>query len=239
VAARKFLESVGIPLNKKPINLKDDEIVRIVEGMKVFKRFRSPDANCLSTLGSDFIKAGIEREFNPDFIVVGTQNPSSYSGHPFKVEVAIAYGGKIPKRTVGLLYRFANKIPLLYDEASDVSWKIIHTMINWRNYGVDINEDPIAVFVYLYSTRIPYKTVGKEYIADRSEIEREILSAMRSVCRKLRSYLLEKQKAERKEKRLGLYSKYLSRIAKYSTELARKEVEPDIAPLLRRIERTH
>jgi DNA topoisomerase-6 subunit B len=64
-------------------------------------------------------------------VAVHQRKPATYAGHPFIVEVGIAYGGEIPKKGGFLIYRFANKIPLLYDEASDVSVKVIDDM-NWR-----------------------------------------------------------------------------------------------------------
>jgi DNA topoisomerase-6 subunit B len=236
VVVNNFLKKAGIPPSKDPKTLNRHEIVTIVQKMRSFYGFRKPRADCLSSLGEDFIIAGIQREYNPEFVTVVMQPPSSYSGHPFIVEVAVAYGGNIPSRTGGLLYRFTNKIPLLYDEGSDVAWKVMRTLINWKNYKVNIEEDPIAVFVYLFSTKIPYKTVGKECVADRPEIEREMLSALRKACRRLRAYLSRKGKAERKRKKLEIFSKYLSQIARFSTSLAGKEREPDVTPLLRELE---
>ena len=81
------------------------------------------------------MKTGILKELKPEFIAVSQRKPSTYAGHPFIVETAIAYGGDIPKKDDIVVYRFANKIPLLYDEASDVSVRVIRS-INWRRYKV-------------------------------------------------------------------------------------------------------
>ena len=76
------------------------------------------------------------------------------------------------------MYRFANRIPLLYDEGSDVVLKVAND-IDWKRYSV--NPDPPLVIVsHICSTRIPYKTVGKENVADRQEIERELRLAYSS-----------------------------------------------------------
>jgi DNA topoisomerase-6 subunit B len=58
-----------------------------------------------------------------------------------------------------VIYRFANRIPLLYDEASDVSYRVI-TGMNWRRYKAS-PDMPIAVVVHICSTKVPYKTVGR------------------------------------------------------------------------------
>jgi len=146
------------------------------------------------------------------------------------VETAIAYGGNVPKKGDIVLYRFANRIPLLYDEASDVSWRIIKA-INWRRYKVT-PDMPVAILVHLCSTKVPYKTVGKEFIADRPEVKNEILNGIREAARQLKRFLSKREYTEKERKRLATFSKYLPKIAKFSTELAGKEKEPDIRKLL-------
>ncbi|UCH31953.1 MAG: DNA topoisomerase VI subunit B [Candidatus Bathyarchaeota archaeon] len=228
--AYKFLEFAAIPRGKNPKRLGPGEVVKLVQMMKRFEEFRSPSASCLSPLGEELLKAGILKELKPEFIAVCQRKPSTYAGHPFIIETAIAYGGSIPKKTDFVLYRFANRIPLLYDEASDVSFRVIKSM-NWRRYKAS-PDMPIAVLVHICSTKIPYKTVGKEFIADRPEVKREILNGIREAARKLRRYLSKQEHVEKEKRRLSVFSKYLPKIAKFSTELAGKERQPDIQKLL-------
>ena len=204
--------------------------------MKSYGDFLPPDAACLSPLGEDLLGAGIRKELKPEFIYVAQRNPSAYSGFPFIVEVGIAYGGDIPAFSGITLYRFANKIPLLYDEASDIARKVINDGINWRYYKITPNL-PIAVISHICSTKVPYKTVGKEFIADRPEIEREIKAAIKTVARHLRIFLSRKNRIEYERKRIDLFATYLPQVAKFSTELAGKRKMPNIDPLLRSIRR--
>lgn len=232
--AKRFLEYVGMNPKTSPSKLTSEDIVKLANAMKNYNDFLPPDASCLSPLGEELLKAGIKKELNPEFIAVHQRKPAAYSGFPFIVEVGIAYGGKIPATGGIILYRFANKIPLLFDEASDVSWKVVNTMIDWKRYKVT-HESPIAIFVHLCSTKIPYKTVGKEFIADRPEVEREILNALREVGRRLSLFLSKKEHLEKERKRLDVFSKYLPKMASFSTKLAKREKEPDIKPLLRKV----
>jgi DNA topoisomerase-6 subunit B len=157
--------------------------------------------------------------------------PSAYSGFPFVAELALAYGGKFLENRIKL-YRFANRIPLLYDEASDVSWKVINEEIDWRRYRIP-QEAPIAVIVNISSTRIPYKTVGKEYLADRPELERELKNAIREALRKLSAYLSRRTSEEHEKRKINLYMKYLPLIANFSKELAKKSRPPNYKRLLK------
>jgi len=228
--SQQFLKFAGMDEKKDPRKLQPEEIVKLVRMIKKFQGFRSPDASCLSPLGEDLLKAGILKELEPEFIAVCQRKPSTYSGHPFIVETAIAYGGKVPNKGDIVLYRFANRIPLLYDEASDVSWGIIKS-INWRKYKVT-PDMPVVILVHLCSTKVPYKTVGKELIADRPEVKAEILNGIREVARQLQHYMSKREYREKERKRLATFSKYLPKIAKFSTELSGKEKEPDIRRLL-------
>ncbi len=232
--ARSFIEYSGLGPKRKPNMLSSQEVVMLVNFMKKFEQFLPPDASCLSPLGEELLETGMNKELRPEFVAVHKRPPASYSGFPFIVEVGIAYGGGVPRDNKITLLRFANKIPLLFDEASDVSWKVIHDLIDWRRYKVSF-EMPVAVVVHLCSTKVPYKTVGKEFIADRPEIEHEILCAIREVARKLSTFLSKRQYIELERKRLNIFIKYLPKLADFSTRLSELKKEPDIKPLLKKV----
>ena len=235
ITAQKFLEFAGIPQSKSPKKLAHEEIVRLMQNLKKYKDFLPPDASCLSPLGEDLLKAGIQKELKPEYLVVHQRKPSTYAGHPFIVELAMAYGGDVPKRGTFVIYRFANKIPLLYDEASDVSYRVISAM-NWRRYKVS-PEMPIAIVIHICSTKVPYKTVGKEFISDRPEVRREEANAMREVARQLQHFLARQEHVHNEKKRLGIFSKYLPKIAEFSTTLAGETRKPDIEKLLKSVQK--
>jgi len=238
--AYKFLRFARINPRKDPKSLKPDEIVKIVNAMRRFNDFLPPDASCLSPIGPSLLEKGIVKELKPEFVVAVQRKPSAYSGHPFIVEAAIAYGGNIssPKSGEINLFRYANKIPLLYDTHSDVSMKVIRS-IKWNRYKIDISSQ-IAIFVHIVSTKVPYKTVGKEYIADRPEIAYEIEWALKTCARKLKLYLTKKERRAAIKKKINILERYLPKIAEFATELAGKPTPPDVSRLFRgfaRIER--
>jgi DNA topoisomerase-6 subunit B len=235
ITAQKFLEFSGLSPLKNPKKLGHEEIVRLMQMLKKFKDFLPPDASCLSPLGEELLKAGIIKELNPEYLVVHQRRPSTYAGHPFIVEVGIAYGGDVPKIGRFVIYRFANKIPLLYDEASDVSFRVINSM-NWRRYRVS-PDMPIAIVVHICSTKVPYKTVGKEFIADRVEVRREVANELREVARQLGHFMTRREHVDKEKKRLGVFAKYLPRIAEFSAALAGKEKLPDIEKLLKSVQK--
>jgi DNA topoisomerase VI subunit B len=129
------------------------------------------------------------------------------------------------------LFRYANRIPLLYDESSDVSFKILNEEVDWKRYHVP-QDAPVAVITHICSTKIPYKTVGKEYIADRPEIERDIKNAAREALRRLGVFLSKKGSMEAVQRKMNIYGKYLPLIAQFATELADEKKTPNYRKLI-------
>lgn len=228
--AKKFLDFAKIDSKKKIGTLSNEEIVALADAMQRYPTFLAPDASCLSPLGEKLLEAGIKQVFNPEFVATVQRPPSAYSGFPFVVEMGMAYGGDIKIDSMSL-YRFANRIPLLYDEGSDVAMKVMEE-VDWPRYRVG-HESPLIIVSHICSTRVPYKTVGKEYIADRPEIEYELRNGIRFLARKLAAFLSKKGHLEMQKKRAGIYSKYLPMLAQFSTELAKAKKEPNYKTLLK------
>ncbi|OHE56275.1 MAG: DNA topoisomerase VI subunit B [Thaumarchaeota archaeon RBG_16_49_8] len=228
--ARRFLEFSGFDANMNPKSMETLQAVSLVEALHKYDNFLKPDASCLSPIGKDILKKGIEKELKPEFIAISVRPPSAYSGFPFIVEVGIAYGGKVLPQGLSLL-RFANRIPLLYDEGSDISFRILDQDIDWRHYKVR-TEAPLGVITHVCSTKVPYKTVGKEYLADRPEIERELKNALRDALRQLQTYLSRQGSMAAVQRKIGIYSKYLPLIAQFVTDLSGAKNLPKYQQLL-------
>lgn len=229
--AEKFLKFAGFQPSAKPKSLSNEDTVKFVNALHQFDEFLAPDASCLSPLGEEIMQAGIMKELSPEFVAMCVRPPSAYSGFPFIVEVGLAYGGKNIQPGIKLL-RFANRIPLLYDEANDVAFKMINEEIDWKRYKIP-QDAPIAIITHVCSTKVPYKTVGKEYLADRPELERELKNAIREVLRKLSTYVSKKGTMEFQKKRFNIYAKYLPLIAKFSTDLSGNKKSPEFRKLLK------
>ena len=230
ISTDKILEAAEIPKDKNITELSDEEISKLMETIKDFaqtagytslidamrkiKDFRPPSADALSVIGEDLIELGLKATFNPEFVAAVTRKPKAYQGHPFIVEAGIAYGGAIQPSPDPIILRYANKVPLIYDEKSDIIWKVVTEEIDWKRYGIEEDQPPLVVMVHLCSTKVPYKSAGKESIADVEEIEKEIKLALMEVGRKLKRYMIEKRKEEEAKKRLITYLKYIPEVSK-------------------------
>jgi len=207
--AEDYLKFAELQPKKNPKKLAREEMVKLMESMEKYDKFLPPDPKCLSPIGEEILQTGIKKELSPNSVTAVTRSPSVYSGHAFVVEVGLAYGGQIP--TGMNLYRFSNRIPLLYDEGSDVTSKVVREL-DWRRYRIS-NEMPIAIFIHLCSTKIPYKTVGKEFIAEVDEIKREIDLGLKECARRLSIWLSKKERSEYVAKRMTLLKDFYTFIA--------------------------
>ncbi len=227
--AVKFAEFAKFKPERRMGTLSNQELVQLSDSLQKFEDFMAPDSSCLAPLGEEPLEKGIKKFFNPDFTAVVQRPASAYSGFPFIIEMGIAYGGEI-KSGGPHVYRYANRIPLLYDEGSDVVLKVVNDT-DWGRYKVK-GDPPFIIVSHICSTRIPYKTAGKENVADRQEIERELRLGLQFLSRKLAAYMSKRGQADMAKKRANLYAKYIPLIAEFCTELAGKKKEPNYKKIL-------
>src|SRR5665647_3447075 len=150
-------------------------------------KITAPSTECLSPITEELIRKGLEKEYDVDFIATTTRDASVHTGNPFIVEAGIAYGGSLSKEERIDILRFANRVPLLYQQGGCASTHAVEK-INWRNYellqpgGSGIPQGPIVVLTHVASTNVPFTSESKEAIADIPEIVDEIELAVRDVA---------------------------------------------------------
>ncbi len=212
VTARRLIKSAGLPPDMRPHELSTEDVERLVRVIKSDTKIKPPSANHLSYVGEEIIKVGLKAILKPEFVTAVTRRPSVYEGHAFIVEAGLAYGGEIQPEERPVLYRYANKIPLLYDEGADVARKVVDR-IDWSHYGVTFPA-PLVILVHICSTKVPYKGVGKESVADVPEVEHEIELAIREVARRLKRYLSKKKREREEAERAVAIAKYIPDVAR-------------------------
>jgi DNA topoisomerase-6 subunit B len=82
------------------------------------------------------------------------------------------------------------------------------------------------------STKIPFKTAGKEFIADLNELEYDIRMGLMECARSLKGHLRQKEQVQRERVRASVYEKYLPIIARDIAALAGKRKVPETKSLV-------
>jgi DNA topoisomerase VI B subunit len=154
------------------------------------------------TAGEYNLRLGVIKEIKPKLVATFTDKPGVNEGHPFLIEAAVSLGGKSVKEGVNI-FRYANRIPLLFETGADVVTQVATKRIKWNLYHMDPKKDAIGVYVSIVSTRIPFKGTSKEYIGDDVlEIQYSVKRALVGCCQQLRQLLHESlSKKEMNEKR--------------------------------------
>ncbi|MHA1769609.1 MAG: DNA topoisomerase VI subunit B [Candidatus Thorarchaeota archaeon] len=220
--ATDFLKFIQMDPNRKVTSLSRDELIRIGSGLRKYDKFENPDSRALSPIGKSSFIVGVRSAFNTSAQYYSVRTASEWHGHPLIIEGILVIGDDFPRSDIPTLYRFANRVPLLYDSSEDVLTKALKR-VNWGRYNLR-NSSPAALFVNLSSTRIPFKAAGKQSIASIPEIEEIAIALYRDLGRRLNKVLKQHLQSTLKTKRMREFRRFFNLLAVYGAELAETQV---------------
>lgn len=237
ITAQELCNLSGIDAEKTPPSLDHDEAKRLLAAFKQIK-VKSPPVDCLSPIGEELVKAGLEKEYKLDFIATTARPVSVYSGNPFLVEVGLGYGGELEREGRIEILRFANRVPLVYQQGACAITHAVEA-VSWKSYSLaqpsgGVPVGPAVLMIHVASTNIPFTSESKDAIADVPEILEEIDLGLKEVGRKLRRYLSRQSVLSERREKEEIIRKILPRIVKKLSEILGKE-EPDIGPVVAKI----
>lgn len=190
---------------------------------KLFKEFQEarlppPPTDCLAPIGVRQLLAGMLKGVKAEFYAASSREPDVYRGRPFQIEAAIAFGGELPGDDSARVIRFANRVPLLFQQSACSSFKAV-AETGWRNYNLSqprgsLPVGPLVVMIHMASVWVPFTSESKEAIADYDEIRKEMKLALMECGRKLGTYLRKRQKMQREASRRDVFERYIGEIAK-------------------------
>ena len=177
----------------------------------------APPTDCLVPIGSRALLAGLLKEVQAEFFAAATRPPAVYRGNPFQMEVAIAFGGNLSSDESSRILRFANRVPLLYQQSACSSFKAV-VETSWKNYGLaqprnSLPVGPLVVLVHMASVWVPFTSESKEAIADYDEIRKEMKLALQECGRKLGTYLRRRKQMKKQAERRGIFERYIGEIS--------------------------
>jgi len=219
-----------------------EKFYEAIQGTKL----RAPPTNCLAPIGAEQILTGLLKGVRAEFFTAATRPPAVYRGNPFQIEAGLAYGGDLgpdPKningneppepvkkkgrgrkfggngpRGVSLarVIRFANRVPLLYQQSACCILKSI-VDLDWRRYGLSqsggaLPQGPLVVMIHMASVWVPFTSESKEAIADYDEIRQEIRLALQECGRKLSAYLNRRRRRKYEGERRGVFERYIKEV---------------------------
>lgn len=185
-------------------------------------RIMAPRTDCLAPIGPKPILAGLLKSDTKNdaskFCTVVTRPPAVYRGNPFQIEVGIVYGGSIPADASARVIRFANRVPLLYQQSACSAYKAV-AETGWRNYGLTqprgaLPQGPLVIMIHMASVWVPFTSESKEAIADYDEIRKEMKLALSECGRKLKTYLSRRARMRREGERRDVFYRYIGEVVR-------------------------
>jgi len=240
--AKDICENAAILPTTKPKDMTREMIEKLVEGIKKTKII-APPTDCISPIGEDLLEKGLRKEINAEFYCATTRPPSVYRGNPFIVEAGIAYGGKQPAEEPARLLRYANRVPLLYQQgACAVSKAVLGT--GWKNYGLNqsrgaLPTGPLTIVISINSVWVPFTSESKEAIAHYPEIIKEIKLALQECGRKLQLHVHKKMQVQHQLERANLFENYIPEVAESLSKLtgdSKEKIEKKLQEMVKKEE---
>ncbi len=230
-SASRLLRFVGLHPKAEVRTLNREELSLLGQALRSFDGFGRPDIRSLSPIGADDFLKSIESTFNTSLLRFANRGSCEWEGNAFMLEGVVAYGDEFPSAEIPTIYRFANRVPLLYDASECVLTKTLKR-VNWSRYGAR-GSTPAALFIHFCSTKVPYKAAGKQSIAHLPQIEEEALALYRKLGRALNVFVKKKERSSRETKRIREFSKMFGLMARYGAALAGFEKAPPTSHMVR------
>jgi DNA topoisomerase-6 subunit B len=250
--AAEIVKKAKLSVNLKPGQITLKEVEKLHEAINATKLI-APPTDCIGPIGEEKLIEGLKRVTEAEFYTSCTRKPAVYRGNPFIIEAALAFGCKDmkddgdddDKEPLMRLVRFANRVPLLYQQSACATYKAVMET-NWRNYGLSqsrgaLPSGPMMLMVHIASVWVPFTSESKEAVAHYPEIVKEIKLAIQECGRKL-SLHVRKQRRIREElvKRsyIEIYLPHIGQALKDILVLKDSQVDKMLINLTSILERT-
>lgn len=177
-----------------------------------------PPTDCLAPIGVRQLLAGMLKGVRAEFYAASSRQAEVYRGRPFQIEAAMAFGGELPADEPARVIRFANRVPLLFQQSACSSFKAV-VETGWKNYNLQhprgsLPVGALVIMIHMASVWVPFTSESKEAIADYDEIRKEMKLALMECGRKLGTYLRKRLKMRRESERRDVFERYIGEIAR-------------------------
>ncbi len=214
--AKTICEKAKVSERSRPSRIARQEADHLLKAINHTK-IMNPPTDCLAPIGDELILAGLKKQIDADFFTAVTRPPAVYRGNPFQIEASLAYGGSLKADGLARVLRYANRVPLLYQQsACAITRSVLNT--GWRNYGLQqstgaLPTGPVVIMVHMASVWVPFTSESKEAVAHYPEIIKEIRLALQECGRKLAKFVRRRRKAAESERKKAFIQKYIPHIA--------------------------
>ena len=201
---------------RRPSQVTRDEAARLHKAIQKTK-IMNPPTDCIAPIGEELIQRAIRAEVNAEFYASATRRPAVYRGNPFLIEVGLAYGGDMLADSSVTLYRYANRVPLQYQQGACAITKAV-SGTNWKSYQLQhprgaLPIGPVLIMVHIASVWVPFTSESKESIAHYPEIIKEVRFGLQECGRQMATYVRKQRRHADEAKKRAYIETYIPQVA--------------------------
>ncbi|MGB5549218.1 MAG: DNA topoisomerase VI subunit B, partial [Thermoanaerobaculia bacterium] len=213
--AQRIVEGAELQPKSSPKRVTAEAAEKLIASIRQV-RIPAPPTNCLSPIGEERLLASLKEQIAADFYAAVSRSPAVYRGNPFQVEIGLAYGGDLTSDDLVSLYRFANRVPLLYQQGGCALFKSVLST-NWKAYGLQqsrgaLPSGPLILMAHVASVWVPFTSESKEAVAGYDEIVREMKLALQEVGRQLARHVRRTERRRDADRKRAYIEKYIPHI---------------------------
>jgi DNA topoisomerase-6 subunit B len=214
--AAEICQRAGLEPSKRPRTLDRASTERIHRAIGQ-TRIMAPPMDCIAPIGEELLQKALQAIQPGDFVTAVTRRPTVYRGNPFLIEVALTYGGALAGDEPVTAYRFANRVPLQYQQGGCAITRAI-TGIDWKGYGFQqpkgsLPIGPMVLLVHIASVWVPFTSESKEAIAHYPEIIKEIRLGLQDCGRRVATHIRRRRREADEMKKRTYIEKYIPQVA--------------------------
>jgi DNA topoisomerase-6 subunit B len=214
--AAAICETAGVSPKRRPGDIHRDEAEKIHQAIQA-TRIMAPPTDCIAPIGEDLIGAALRAEVTADFYASITRRATVYRGNPFLIEVGLAYGGDLPAEAPVTVFRYANRVPLQYQQGACAITKAV-TGTDWKSYQLQqprgaLPVGPMLLMVHIASVWVPFTSESKEAIAHYPEIIKEIRLGLQECGRRVATHIRKRRREADEAKKRAYIEKYIPQVA--------------------------
>jgi DNA topoisomerase-6 subunit B len=214
--ADEICEKAHVKSNRRPSELTREEAERLHKAIQATK-IMSPPTDCIAPIGEELIESALRAEVKADFYAAVTRRPTVYRGNPFLIEVGLAYGGELSAEDPVTVYRYANRVPLQYQQGGCAITKAV-TGTDWKAYQLQqpkgaLPVGPALIMVHIASVWVPFTSESKEAIAHYPEIIKEMRLALQECGRRVATHIRKRRRDADEAQKRAFIVKYIPQVA--------------------------
>jgi DNA topoisomerase-6 subunit B len=214
--ADEICDRAKVKSTRRPGDIARDEAERIHRAIQATK-IMAPPTDCIAPIGQDLIESALRAEVTADYYACVTRRPAVYRGNPFLIEVGLAYGGELSAEDPVTVFRYANRVPLQYQQGGCAITKAV-TATDWKAYQLQqprgaLPVGPALIMVHIASVWVPFTSESKEAIAHYPEIIKEMRLALQECGRQVAIHIRKRRREADEAQKRAFITKYIPQVA--------------------------